>query len=166
MKANLGMDISEIVMQTIEGIIAKNSGATLEQINNELIIKGLELGFLDLLKKKYSDLTPILLGKFDYNDKTHIFTIRKDTKFKTSIELRLRIRYYLISYLRRMELEKKTPTFDEIILNILPLLKNGVTPEDQTILSVLEDIGIRVGKDSWRLKPQSAQITLFNNLFI
>ncbi|MBU1631237.1 MAG: type I restriction enzyme HsdR N-terminal domain-containing protein, partial [Candidatus Omnitrophica bacterium] len=51
MKANLGMNIAEIIMQTIEGIIAKNSGATLEQINDELIIKGLELGFLDLLKK-------------------------------------------------------------------------------------------------------------------
>ena len=63
-------------------------------------------------------------------------------------------------------MEKKTPTFDEIILNILPLLKNGVTPEDQTILSVLEDIGLRVGKDSWRLKQPSAQATLFNNLFI
>ena len=100
------------------------------------------------------------------NGKTHLFIFRKDTKFKTSIDLRLRIRYYLISYLRRMELEKKTPTFDEIILNILPLLKNGVTPEDQTILSVLEDIGLRVGKDSWRLKPQSAQATLFNNLFV
>ena len=44
------MDIAQIVMQTIEGIIAKNEGATLEQINDELIIKGLELGFLDLLK--------------------------------------------------------------------------------------------------------------------
>jgi hypothetical protein len=44
------MDISEIMMQFIEGIIAKNSGATLEQINDELIIKELELGFLDLLK--------------------------------------------------------------------------------------------------------------------
>jgi tRNA G10 N-methylase Trm11 len=42
MKANLGMDIAEIVLQTIEGIIAKNNGATLEQINDELIIKGLE----------------------------------------------------------------------------------------------------------------------------
>ncbi|MFM6277669.1 MAG: hypothetical protein ACKN9K_04955, partial [Dolichospermum sp.] len=40
MKANLGMDIAEIVIQTIEGIIAKNDGATLEQINDELIIKG------------------------------------------------------------------------------------------------------------------------------
>src|SRR6202035_2576746 len=40
MKANLGMNITEIVLQTIEGIIAKNNGATLEQINDELIIKG------------------------------------------------------------------------------------------------------------------------------
>ncbi|MEI6446163.1 MAG: hypothetical protein WCO29_24305, partial [Nostocales cyanobacterium ELA583] len=47
----IGMDMAEIVIQTIEGIIAKNDGATLEQINDELIIKGLELGFLDLLKK-------------------------------------------------------------------------------------------------------------------
>lgn len=160
MKANLGMDISEIVMQTIEGIIAKNSGATLEQINNELIIKGLELGFLDLLKKKYSDLTPLLLNNFDYNDKTQIFTIRKNTKFKTSIDLCLRIRYYLISYLRRMEWEKKTPTFDEIVLYILPLLKNGITPENQTVLNVLEDIGERVGKDGWRLQ-QTGQASLF-----
>ncbi|BAQ66197.1 DNA methyltransferase [Geminocystis sp. NIES-3709] len=30
MKANLGMDIAEIVIQTIEGVIAKNDGATLE----------------------------------------------------------------------------------------------------------------------------------------
>ena len=42
------MPQAEIIIQTIEGIIAKNDGATLEQINDELIIKGLELGFLDL----------------------------------------------------------------------------------------------------------------------
>ncbi|MDR1758250.1 MAG: type I restriction enzyme HsdR N-terminal domain-containing protein, partial [Bacteroidales bacterium] len=75
LKANLGMDISEIVMQTIEGIIAKNNGATLEQINDELILKGLELGFLDLLKKEYSDLTPLLMNSFDYDADAEIFTI-------------------------------------------------------------------------------------------
>ena len=52
LRANLGMNMSEILIQTTEGIIAKNNGATLEQINDELIIKGLELGFLDLLKKE------------------------------------------------------------------------------------------------------------------
>ena len=161
LKANLGMDIAEIVIQTIEGIIAKNNGATLEQINDELIIKGLELGFLDLLKKEYTDLTPILLDNFDYDEATEFFSIKKDTKFKTHIDVRLRIRYYLLSYLRRMEREKKIPTFDEIILYILPLLKNGTTPENQTVLNVLEDIAEHVGQDSWRLKREG-QKTLFD----
>ena len=157
MKANLGMDITEIVMQTIEGIIAKNNGATLEQINDELIIKGLELGFLDLLKRNYSDLTPILIDNFDYNETTEQFTIRKGSKFKTHIDVRLRIRYYLISFLRRMEREGKTTSFDDIVFSILPLLKNGTTPENQTVLRVLEDIGEHIGNDQWRLKKRGQQ---------
>jgi len=161
MKANLGLDIAEIVMQTIEGIIAKYNGATLEQINDELIIKGLELGFLDLLKKEYTDLTPILLDKFDYDETSEQFTIRKNTKFATHIDARLRIKYYLISYLRRMDRENKSPHFDEIVLAILPLLKNGTTPESQTILNVLEDIAEHLGQDSWRLKREG-QLTLFD----
>lgn len=157
MKANLGMDIAEIVMETIEGIIAKNHGATLEQINDELIIKGLELGFLDLLKKQYSDLTPILLEHFDYDDVKEIFSIRKNSKFRTHIDVQLRIRYYLISYLRRMERENTNPTFDEIVMNILPLLKNGTTPENQTISKVLDDIGEHIGQNQWRLRKFGQQ---------
>ncbi|MFZ4789882.1 MAG: DNA methyltransferase [Candidatus Competibacteraceae bacterium] len=157
MKAALGMSIGEIVMQTIEGIIAKNNGATLEQINDELIIKGLELGFLDLMKKEYNDLTPILLDVFDYDDETELFTIKKDRKFKTNIDLNLRVKYYLISYLRRMELENKKAHFDKIVFDIMPLLKNGITPEKQTILNVLEDIAVRVDEDSWKLKTQGQQ---------
>jgi hypothetical protein len=160
MKAALGMNIGEIVLQTVEGLIAKENGATLEQINDELIIKGLELGFLDLLKKEYSDLTPFLLDTFDYNETTELFTIRKNTKFKTHVDVHLRIRYYLISFLRRMELEQKVPTFDEIIYQIIPLLKNGTTPENQTVLGVLEDIAERVGNNGWRLK-KSGQLGLF-----
>ena len=160
LKANLGMDTGEIVMQTIEGIIAKNDGATLEQINDELIIKGLELGFLDLLKKEYTDLTPLLLDRFDYDRNSEKYSIKKDTRFQTHIDVRLRIKYYLLSYLRRMEREHKTPSFDEIVLAILPLLKNGVTPEHQTILSVLEDIAERTGLDGWRLKR--TDLTLFD----
>jgi hypothetical protein len=50
-----------------------------------------------------------------------------------------------------MEREKKIAHFDEIVLYIMPLLKNGITPEHQTILNVLEDIADRIG-DGWRLK--------------
>lgn len=163
MKAHLGMEMADVVMQTIEGVIAKNNGATLEQINDELIIKGLELGFLDLLKKEYTDLTPLLTSKFDYDKETETFFIRKNTKFTTHIDVKLRIKYYLTSYLRRMEREKKSATFDDIILDVLPLLKNGTTPENQTILSVLEDIGKRSGENYWTLKDTEIQLDLFGN---
>ncbi|MGB3208093.1 MAG: DNA methyltransferase [Crinalium sp.] len=162
MKANLGMDTADIVIQTIEGVIARDNGANLEQINDELIIKGLELGFLDLLKREYSDLTPILMENFNYNEDTELFTLKKNTKFKSHIDVRLRIKYYLISYLRRMERENRSAHFDEIILNILPLLKNGTTPENQTILNILEDIAEHNGDDSWILKKEGAfQLNLF-----
>ena len=161
LKAHLGMNIAEIIFQTIEGIIAKNDGASLEQINDELIIKGLELGFLDLLKKEYTDLTSLLIENFDYNEKTELFSIKRDTKFKTNVDIRLRVKYYLLSYLRRMEREKRTPHFDEIILYIMPLLKNGTTPEHQTVSGILEDIAERVGDDCWKIK-RSGQQTLFD----
>ena len=160
LKANLGMDIGEVVMQVIEGLIAKEEGATLEQINDELIIKGLELGFLDLLKKEYSDLTPVLSDKFDYDAKSEKYTIKKDGRFQTHIDVRLRINFYLLSFLRRMERENKLVSFEEVVFNIMPLLKNGATPEHQTILSVLEDVGEKVGEDSWRLRKQEK--TLFD----
>ena len=160
MKASLGMGISDIVTQTVEGVIAKYNGATLEQINDELIVKGLELGFLDLLKKEYSDLTPFLLDTFDYDAKKDLFTIKKDAKFRTHIDLNLRIRYYLISFLRRREIENNLPTIDDICMHIIPLLKNGMTPEKQTILNVLEGLANKIGDDSWRLK-KTGQQTLF-----
>jgi len=60
-----------------------------------------------------------------------------------------------------MQRENKTPHFDDIILYILPLLKNGTTPEHQTILKVLESIAQRVGDDCWTLKREG-QTTLFD----
>jgi hypothetical protein len=152
LKANLGMNMSEVIMQTIEGVIAKNDGATLDEINDELITKGLELGFLDLLKNEYSNIEHILTERFDCDTTTKKYSIRKGSKFTTLIDINLRIRYYLLSFLRRMELEGRMPSFNEIVLHIMPLLKNGVTPEQQTVLNVLEDIAEKTGIDGWRLK--------------
>ncbi len=162
MKAHLGMEMADVILQTIEGVIAKNNGATLEQINDELIVKGLELGFLDLLKAEYTDLTPILKNNFDYDESTETFCIKKDSKFMTHIDVRLRIKYYLTSLLRRMEKENIPVTFDDIVLKVIPLLKNGTTPEDQTILKILEDIGQRTGDDHWTLKKNGTQLELFS----
>ena len=162
-KYSLGADITNIIIQTVEGIIAKEHGATIDQINTELIIKGLELGFLDVLSEKYQDLTPLLLQFLDYDKATEKYHIRKDTKFKSNIDVSLRVRYYTYSYLKRMSYQKHDPTFSEIVLHIMPLLKNGTTPEKQTILNVLEEIAYRVGEDGWRLKT-IGQGNLFDNM--
>jgi len=151
MKANLGMNIYEILTQTIEGIIAKNNGANFEQINDEIILRGLELRFLDLMKKESIDLSKILTEKFDYDAKTELYQIRKDSKITFTVPVENRIKYYLVSFLGRMEREEKTVTFDDIVLYVMPLLRNGTTPEGQTILNVLESIAVKVGKDGWKL---------------
>lgn len=155
-KIALGAPVMDVVMETVESVIAMHHGATLEQINDELVVRGLELGFLDILAKEYADLTPLLIQSFHFDDKTKTFNLPKDRKFKTHIPLESRVRYFVVSYLRRMELLRRDPHFDEIILNIMPLLKNGITPEHQTILKVLESVAERVGTDRWRLS-RSAQ---------
>jgi hypothetical protein len=156
-KYNLGADITDIIIQTVEGIIAKEHGATIEEINNELVIRGLEMGFLDLLSERYQDLTPFLNGFLDFDDATHKYHLRKNTKFRSNIPVELRVRYYTYSFLKRMSFQKQDATFDEIVFHIMPLLKNGITPENQTILAVLEEIADRVGEDRWRLKKEGQQ---------
>ena len=147
----LGAPIMDIVMETIESVIAMYDGATLEQINDELVIRGLELGFLDVLAKEYADLTPLLVQSFDYDAETKKYNVRPDRRFKSHIPLEMRVRYFIVSYLRRLELRGQYPTFDDVVLNIMPLLKNGVTPERQTIRNVLERAADHIGKDRWKL---------------
>ncbi len=153
-RVSLGADIYDIVIETIESVIARNEGASLELINDELIMKGLELGFLDILSNEYKDLTPILQENFEYDQQTEEFHIRKEQKFKTRIDVNLRIRYYLLAYLRRCKRNDRNPTTDEIILHIMPLLKNGITPENQTILNVLKSIGDHMDEDKWKIKGE------------
>lgn len=156
-KYNLGVNVTKIIAQTVEGLIAREHGATIDQINSEMTLMGLEMGFLDVLSKHYQDLTPFLQENFDYDADTHKYHLRKNTKFKTSIPLDLRVRYYVYSYLKRMQLQKTDPTIDEIVLYIMPLLKNGTTPKKETILAVVEQIAQRVGEDRWRLSEQQQQ---------
>ena len=159
-KMSLGAPVMDVIMETVESVIAMHNGATLEQINDELVIRGLELGFLDILAKEYADLTPLLMSSFEFDAKTETFNLHKNNQFKSHIPLELRVRYFVVSYLKRLVHRHEYPTFEEVILNIMPLLKNGITPEHQTILSVLEKVAEREGADRWRY-VESPQQTLF-----
>ena len=89
--------------------------------------------------------------------------MKKNTKFRSQIPIELRIRFYLVSMLRRFAREGKLTHFSDIILEIMLLLRNGVTPDNQTILGVLEDIAVRVGEDSWKLR-EAGQGHLFDSV--
>lgn len=151
MKATLGGDITDLVHQAIEDIIAHHGGATIEEINDEIVIKFMELNILDLVAKKYKDLTEFLAANFHFDEETKKYNLRSETKFRAKIPVEVRIKYYLISMLRRLEREGTHPHIDDIYLEIMPLLKNGKTPERQTILNVLETIAMRTGQDQWKL---------------
>ena len=152
MKLDLGDDATDLILETVEGVIAEKDGATIEEINNELIIKGIELGFLDLLSKKYDDLSPLLEAYFDLDDETLKYHLPQNKKFKSAIPVDLRLRYFLLSYLKRQHQEGIDPEFSDIVQSIMPLLKNGITPESQTILNVLRAWARETSSGRWRLR--------------
>jgi DNA modification methylase len=151
MKAQLGGDITDLIHQAIEDIIAHHSGATIEEINDEIVIKFMELNILDLVAKKYKDLSEFLAANFDYDNETKKYNLKKETKFRANIPVEVRIKYYIISMMRRLAREGQYPHIDDIYLEIMPLLKNGKTPEEQTILNVLQTIAAKTGEDQWKL---------------
>lgn len=161
MKAQLGGNITDLIHQAIEDIIAHHGGATIEEINDEIVIKFMELNILDIVAKKYKDLSPFLSANFDYDNDTKKYNLRKETKFRANIPVEVRIKYYLVSMMRRAEREGNALHIDDIYLEIMPLLKNGKTPEKQTILNVLRTIAIQTGEDQWKLN-ESGQGELFN----
>ena len=139
MKADLGENIEALILNNVEAIIAKKNGATINEINDDLTVNALDLGFLDILSQ-YGDLVPYLKDNFNYDDKKGCYLLRENTKFKTKVPDELRVKYFLISYLRRENREDRYPDFNDIVTHIIPLLKNGTTPEEQTISSVLDEI--------------------------
>lgn len=152
MKFDLGDDATDLILETAEGVIAELDGATIEEINSELIMKGIELGFLDLLSKKYDDLSPLLEMYFDLDEETQKYHLPQNKKFKSAIPVDLRLRYFLLSYLKRQHHKGIDPEFSDIVQSIMPLLKNGITPENQTILNVLRVWARETPSGRWRLR--------------
>ncbi len=160
-RRELGKEVSALIIQTVEEIIAEKHGATIEEINDALVIRGLEQGFLHLLSKKYKSLIPILQDSFNFDTVTKRYHIKKAAAFKTHVPVEKRIRYYLTSFLKEKLEAGEDPTIDDVILEVMPLLRNGSTPSDQTIINVLKEIAQPVDNNGWRLRQKSYQRELF-----
>ncbi|WP_084555146.1 DNA methyltransferase [[Phormidium ambiguum] IAM M-71] len=157
--SKVGTDVVQLIKQVAELTVVKNSGASTEDIYNSLIPQLLENGLLGEVKKKIDDITPLLREEFDYCDIDNLWKIRPNTKIGCFIPIELRIRHYLLDYLRRLEKEGKAATFDQIVLNVMPNLINGQTPANQTILNILEQIAYSPDGKHWQLnKPEDKQL--------
>ena len=127
-------------------MIAENEGATIEEINSELIIKGIELGFLDLLSRKYDDLSPLLEAYFDLDDETQSIICRRTRSSKAPSLSICGFDIFCCPISSASIKNGIDPEFSDIVQSIMPLLKNGITPKHQTILNVLQVWAERCGQ--------------------
>lgn len=153
-------DTLGLVLNNIEALIARDDGATLEEIYADLQIRGLELGFYHELGKMYKDLTPLINQHFDLDSTSGKYHIKQGQRFKSHfIDIKTRARYFVLSFLRGCERQNRRVTFDDICLEVIPLLKNGIMPEKALISDILEDIAIpNKQTGEWRLKSKEPKL--------
>ena len=152
-------DTFELALNNIEALIARDNGATLEEINSELQTRGLELGFLHELSEMFNDLTTFINQNFDYDNSSGKYHIRQGQKFKSQIDIKVRAKYFILSFLRGAERRNEKSTFDDICLEVIPLLKNGITPDEEYIKDILEEVAIpNKTTGEWKLKTDDPKL--------
>lgn len=152
-------DTFELVLNNVEALIARDNGATLEEINSELETRGLELGFLHELGEMFKDLTAFINQNFDYDSSSGKYHIRQGQKFKSQIDIKVRAKYFILSFLRGAERRNEKSTFDDICLEVIPLLKNGITPDEEYIKDILEEVAIpNKTTGEWKLKTDDPKL--------
>lgn len=150
----------DMVLNDIEATIVKYNGATIEEIYGDLTKRGLENGYLHLLAKMSDNFLIFVNQNFEYNLQDKKYYIKSGTKFKgSSVPLEDRARYFIVSYLGRCEIERIKATFDNICLEVIPLLKNGITPDNKYIGDILKEVAVLNKKTGeWKLKTNEPKL--------
>ena len=141
----------KVVLNAAEREIVRTGGATLEEIMQAIVPELFEAKLIDKFALKTAgDVSELLAKEFELgiDDRWHIKK-EKEKYIGQYLPTKDRIRYYLISFLRR---EKKAD-FDKIVTTILPLLINAhQSPPKKDILDVLEEIAISRNGRLWELR--------------
>ena len=141
----------QYVLNSAELTIVSNEGsATIEQIMEDLIPKLWESGLLGAVSNEVNDINEILKASFNH-DTTGKWTLKKKTKLGCHIPLKNRIKFYLMSCLNKAKSENKKLTIDEIIMGVIPHLRNGITPSNQQIITELKKVATSRDDQTWDL---------------
>ena len=140
----------QYVLNSAELTIVNNKGsATIEQIMNDLVPKLWESGLLGAVSNEIDDISKTLKGSFDYD--TGKWILKKKNRLGCHIPLEKRMKFYLMSCLNKANLENKKLTIDDIIIGVIPFLKNGITPSNQQIIKELKKIALSRDGKTWEL---------------
>ncbi|MDE6978601.1 MAG: hypothetical protein K2O85_03425, partial [Helicobacter sp.] len=157
-KLEFGIDIMEQMFKDIEEIIIENNGANLEEIWNSLIIKSMNHGYLHEIANKFANFIPAINERFecDVHKKYHL---REDSSFTNyAIPIEKRVEYLIRAFLGRTKESNQSATFDDIVLNIIPLSKNGIQANKKMIRDILGEIAYEDKDRKWRLKDEESSL--------
>ncbi|MHA1146472.1 MAG: DNA methyltransferase [Candidatus Helarchaeota archaeon] len=144
------LPVLKVIYNAAEREIVRNGGATLEEIMRGVVPELFEFNLIDRVAlRTTSDVHDLLAKEFDLGIDNKWYIKKENQKtIGQYIPTRERIRYYVISLLRR---EKKLD-FDTIITTLMPLLENGRQPSPKEILEVLEEVAISRDQRRWELR--------------
>ena len=143
----IALPLANLINNVAERVIYKNAGASTEEILREVIPELFENDlFIDVSSQKIGDIITILESEFEL-DNENLWQIKSERTIGNFIPPRVRIKYYVISYLRK----HKKANFDDIITWILPRLVNGHKHTKNDIENVLDEIGKSIDGVTWEL---------------
>ncbi len=131
----------------IESEITKLGGATYEELHDSVVRYGVVLGIYD--PDKFDKVFEEMLKDYPM-DKDNKYQIHKTKGFKSSISIEKRANYFISAFLILKNKQLVYPTTDEILMEVMPSLKNGVNVEKENITDVLSRIAIEHHNGGWK----------------
>ena len=150
----MSLPIANIIKNVAERVIYRDGGATTEEILREVVPELFDNDlFFDAASKNIGDILAILESDFELGE-DNLWQIRAERQVGNFIPTKVRIRYYVIGYLRKAG----KANFDSIVTTILPRLVNGHQPTRQDISDVLNEVAISRDGINWELKDPSVLV--------
>ncbi len=147
----MSLPMANIIKNVAERVIYEGGGATTEEILRVVVPELFDNDlFFDAASKKMGDILAILESDFELGE-DNLWQIKAGRQVGNFIPPRLRIRYYVMSYLRKVG----KANFDSIITTIFPLLTNGHQPTREDITDVLKEVAISHDGVNWELRSDS-----------
>jgi len=144
----MSLPIANLIKHVAENVILEGGGATTEDILREVVPELFDNDlFFDAASKKMGDILEILESDFELGE-DNLWQIKSGRQVGNFLPPKLRIQYYVISYLRKLG----KANFDSIVTTILPLLTNGHQPSRDDIADVLKEIAISHDGVNWELR--------------